>query len=395
MSPFASGRCLAIAVLHACATVPILPAVAAGQVGRLPPAPPAVIERIPLSEPVAVIEAAYQLADGSVVVVADPRSSEPIVFVIDSTGKSRRIGRKGDGPGEYQRINAEVLLGDSIGLFERNGYRFTVLDLATGRGRTEAIDPTQWRNSRCLPEFVIPAGVVCERRLEQRESGIVTYALHWVPFGVRPESTAVLFEVRSDSSRFLRMRRWTVGLSRYLSWGQRDAYSPSHRMLGILTQRRFDNTDSVTVRMTNLPTGISSSWTIAASAIRLTSAERAHIVDFESNAIREGASVAGLPDEVPDRAAVERALGLEDVIPAYRMVHISDDGCTWLRRSSTTVGKADAFEYDVFDFSGRLLKSVRVAMPVRLSGVTCNDAIGILFEESGELGLVRISPQPK
>jgi len=77
------------------------------------------------------------------------------------------------------------------------------------------------------------------------------------------------------------------------------------------------------------------------------------------------------------------------------MFHIGDDGCAWLRRNTTEIDADDPFEYDVFDFSGRLLESVRVALPVRLSGVTCNYAIGILFEESGELGLVRISPQPQ
>jgi hypothetical protein len=395
MLPTNPRRWPAIAVLHAYAAALTLPAVAAAQDGRLPTAQPAVIERIPLAEPVAVIEAAYPLADGSVVVVADPRSSEPIVFVIDSTGSSRRIGRKGEGPGEYQRINAGILLGDSIGLFERNALRLTVLDIATGRGRTEVLDHKRWPATGCVPDFVIPPGAVCRERLPQRQSGTVTIAVRWVPTDSRPENGALLFEVRSDSSRFLRMRGGIVGLSRYLNWDQRYAYSPSHRMLALLTQHRAGRTDSITISITNLPTGLSSSWTLAIPTIRLTRAQRDQILDYESSSVRRGAVIAGRPDEVPDRAALELAFDLPDALPVYRLIHVGDDGCSWLRRTSPILGKSDPFEYDVFDFSGRLLNSIRVAMPVMLSGVTCNDAIGILFEEDGEIGLVRIGTQPK
>jgi hypothetical protein len=330
-----------------------------------------------------------------VVVVADPRSSEPIVFVIDSTGKSRRIGRKGDGPGEYQRINAGILLGDSIGLFERNALRLTVLDIATGRGRTDVLDHNRWPATGCVPDFVIPPGVVCRERLPQRERGTVTNAVRWVLPDAGPGNGALLFEVRSDSSSFLRMRGGIVGLSRYLNWDQRHNYSPSHRMLALLTQHRVGRTDSITIRLTNLPSGISSSWTLTIPVTPLTNAERNQILDYESNSIRRGVVIAGRPDEVPDRVALERAFDLPDALPVYRLVHVGDDGCSWLRRTSPILGPSDPVEYDVFDFSGRLLESVRVAMPVRLSGVTCNDALGILFEEDGELGLLRISPQPK
>jgi hypothetical protein len=396
MSLSHSRCCLAIAVLCTCAPALCIPAALAAQTGRLPQPQPAVIERIPLSEPVAVIEAAYQLADGSVVVVADPRSSEPIVFVIDSTGKSRRIGRKGDGPGEYTHITASAIRGDSIGLFQRDGLRLTVIDLTTGLGRTEVLDQAKWRSSGCAPTMVIPAGVVCQGQMKVTDrAGVTSSALHWVPSGAEFDDARVLSEVKSDTSRYLRLRVATIGMNRYLSWDQRSDRSPSHRMFAILDQQRFGTVDSITVRITNLPSWISQSWSWAAPAIRPTNAQRSAILESEMQSIRENLALAGLPDENPDRSAVERAFALPEMLPAYRMFHVGDDGCIWLRRNTADTSDKDPRDYDVLDFSGRLLKSVRVAMPVRLSGVTCNDALGILFEEDGELGLLRISPQPK
>src|SRR5690606_20831446 len=150
----------------------------------------------------------------------------------------------------------------------------------------------------------------------------------------------------------------------------RSARSASHRMFAVMDQRRVGNVDSVTVRVNNLPSGIAISWTKALPTIQPTDAQRDRIIVSRVRKVRGDNLILGLPDVAPERAAVERAFAMPDVLPAYRMFHIGDDGCAWLRRNTTEIDTDDPFEYDVFDFSGRLLRSVRVAMPVRLSGVT-------------------------
>lgn len=68
-----------------------------------------------------------RLINGSFI-IAGESGDERVPRVFDSRGRfARRIGRLGSGPGEYRRVNAGMLLSDTLFLFDDGNARMTVL----------------------------------------------------------------------------------------------------------------------------------------------------------------------------------------------------------------------------------------------------------------------------
>lgn len=79
------------------------------------------------------------LADGGIVV-----AQQTTVSFFDADGGFRRsVGREGDGPGDFRRIQRIMPIGpDSVGVWDTGNQRFTVLGLDGGVGSTVQPQPT-------------------------------------------------------------------------------------------------------------------------------------------------------------------------------------------------------------------------------------------------------------
>lgn len=150
----------------------------------------------------------------------------PFIWVFERTGKLiRRIGRDGDGPGEFRNISL-VLVGaaDSVYIFDHGSHRLTVLDSAYDLSRTE---PLTFRPG--LRGMVVPGGFLINATI--RTSAQVGYPLHRLDARGRLISSFGSTEgvYRSDLREILEERAiapsgansiWSAWLNRYVieSW---------------------------------------------------------------------------------------------------------------------------------------------------------------------------------
>jgi hypothetical protein len=81
-------------------------------------------------------------ANDSVVVVADTRACEIVVFARRSSREIARFGKCGQGPGEFQQINTVALKQDTIVVADRNGARLQYLANAGTVLRTVRLAPS-------------------------------------------------------------------------------------------------------------------------------------------------------------------------------------------------------------------------------------------------------------
>ena len=168
-----------------------------------------------------------RLHDGRIAVVFDPVDYEFTVFSADGS-KWTRVGRKGEGPGEYGWIQSLLARGDRLHLFDPVRARHTVLDRDFAVIRTDGM-----MRGQAMPGAVLDDSTyLMNGTLRTPER--VGYALHVVVGG----SVARSFD---EPPGGVGLRRSDVHLRRSLAVGRDGSVWSAHR-----SRYRIDSWDPAT-----------------------------------------------------------------------------------------------------------------------------------------------------
>lgn len=155
----------------------------------------------PAVSEIASISAAYFLASGGVVIV----SRYDMQFVELSSGRSRTVGGRGQGPGELQIIMGTVRTADGIAVWDMLSRQ---ISLFSGKGdfiRSRSYNPLNFRNMMANPVAIQSDGAILFRDQEDtRASGL---GRTWDPVRyvrVRPGEAEVVLEYEGEEQFYHR-----------------------------------------------------------------------------------------------------------------------------------------------------------------------------------------------
>lgn len=296
------------------------------------------------------IGAAVRLTDGSIV-VADASYEHPLRFFSAAGTMFKSAGRRGSGPGEFQRIAAiQRLPGDTLIVSDGSLRRVTLVEPGA----------TVLRTLTAL-QSTAPSATILNRQGDGNYVGVLTDIEPIIDPSVAIRRTAaVLVSIRGDGTHIDTVGTYEgaeVGVTNLGSGGFAQGIVPyGHTFswalgangifIGTGDRMAFDlvsSTGSV-IRSVRAPTG---DLTITTEDLEL----------FRSDLL------ASLPDE-GSRAAISRYLDKvahPDSKPAYWSLEVDADGNVWLGPYRATLIARDPWH--VFTAEGKYLGSIR--MPER------------------------------
>lgn len=316
-----------------------------------------------------------RLSDGGMAVL-DGQAAEVRVF--DATGQHQAtLGGKGDGPGEFQSpIDLEVLLGDTLAVYDPVPGRVTRLDPSSGASRVTTLVGAEARVSdgRFLGD------------------GQLVGQSHWLASGGAPQPNGepvlvrnsvalTLYDVmgqivdtidRLPSSEEIVSIRMGAGavsvLKRPPAFARDNLFAPVSAGVWSSQNDRFE------LRLREASNGRLLRVVRAPSLERPATEELANSI--HDRVLREA-------ETAQQRSQLETWFSLSpqpEVQPAFDAFAADDDGRLWVREWSPF---QDAMRWWVFEADGTLRGSLDAPSGMRITSATCDSVTGVERDELG------------
>jgi hypothetical protein len=303
-----------------------------------------------------MIVSAQQREDGSVL-VADRATSE--IVEVGADGKIvRRVGRKGEGPGEYRAIGTLQICGrDSVFVWDRIAERMSILT-----SDLKFLSHVRYSGR--------PMEIACTRN-DSLVLVVQTPLDMGAPSSEAPGLKAPVSVVRFDGSVVKELGDFVVGENRPMGT------LTSFRMRG--DRVAIATAESAYVDVVHLPGGRQETFSLGGS-------RQAATQDQYDFALDELAATLTAPKE---RAASREYLAKvpkPDLLPAYGIVFLSDDGMLFVERSSP--GDSVSLFQRVDLTTGRTKGYVRINTRLRVLDVHHGSITGVETDQSATDHLV-------
>jgi hypothetical protein len=293
--------------------------------------------------------------------VFDYRTRE--IKVYDPAGKYlRRVGRGGQGPGEYRRVGTMGYLGDTLWITDPELRRITLFPPRSGEPKTFPLryEPTATGTLMgTMPQGMLRGGLVVAQGVLSPGRPASTPAVESPVVLMRRNGTfadtaamPTIHASRDISFRVIDRQ------GRQVTWGGGQPFRSEH-FLGARTDGRgfVLVSPAATARSGAAAFQVQTFDSLGRETrSRSYSYEPVRVSDRIRDSVING---IGIRSGVDSTAAVRRQIELADLVPTVTNLRVGSDGSVWLRRERLV---NDGLLWTVIDPSGALV--ARVMMPV-------------------------------